>query len=116
MLAGMTTCSRWSVQVRLSEEGDFSITGKCIDALCRHPKDGHTRFFPDWQVFFRGKNTFSSPALRTRRQEKYKKREYVQADTTCSAADRMPREDTASGVPGRGPPTKKLRLQQNDGR
>lgn len=48
----MTTCSRMSVQVRLSEEGDFSITGKCIDALGGHPKDGHTRFLSVWQALF----------------------------------------------------------------
>ena len=52
MLAGMTTCSRMSVQVRLSVEGVFSITGKCKDALFGHPKDGHTRFSLIWQAFF----------------------------------------------------------------
>ena len=53
----MTTCSRRSVQVRLSVEGDFSITGKCIDALCGHSKDGHTRFFSAWQAFFPAENS-----------------------------------------------------------
>ncbi len=58
MLAGMTTCSRLSVQVRLSgRKATFSITGKCCGCPCRtYEGRSYPVFLPMASFFFRGKN------------------------------------------------------------